>query len=373
MGITRSLSISKGEGVRVCLVDTGVDAKHPDLAGVNFVDGTDLTSQGAPNGLKPLNDHGTGMAVNIAGSNANGLLGAAPKSSIISVSIPGHFEEKLHDESFYDAAVEYCVDHGARVINISKSGGYIRKYKAIQHAQEKDVVVVGGAGNDGVRNGISWRANFGMLAVAGVDQDFQLDPQSNFSEAETNPAGKVQYMGVAVCGPYATSAKPRIGVPMAIPGGGYKQTSGTSIATSVVSGVVAAVRAKYPQMDAANVVNRVLKTAKKSGEGVVPTPQCGWGVVDAYAALTADVPPVAANPLGQLGGDCVDDARGVKGVRSMGEWDPEFKPTCSATGLNAEPAGILNDKRVWIGGGLGTAAVIGVVLAVIFGRRRRHG
>nr|WP_219106650.1 S8 family serine peptidase [Austwickia sp. TVS 96-490-7B] len=372
MGITRSLSISKGEGVRVCVVDTGVDAKHPDLAGVKFVDGTDLSGKGAPDGLKPLDGHGTAMTVNIVGNGQSGLLGAAPNSDIISVTVPSRSEHKSTSQPIEGTAIKHCVDKGAKVISVSRSGGATHKIDAVEYAQKKDVVVVGSSGNDGVEGDISWGANFGTISVSGVDENNQLDPRANFGAPVTRANGDKITMGVALCGPYAKSAKPEVGVPQAVPGGGYTNSDGTSIATSVVAGVVAAVRAKYPQMDAANVVNRVLKTAKKSGEGAVPTPQCGWGVVDAYAALTADVPPVAANPLGQLGDDCVDGTRDVKGVRSMGEWDPEFKPTCSATGLNAEPAGILNDKRVWIGGGLGTAAVIGVVLAVIFGRRRQH-
>jgi hypothetical protein len=62
---------------------------------------------------------------------------------------------------------------------------------------------------------------------------------------------------------------------------------------------VALVRAAYPNLDAANVINRVLVTAQPVGD-IAPDPLYGYGLVDAYAAVTANVPLVSANPLGSI-------------------------------------------------------------------------
>jgi subtilisin family serine protease len=84
-----------------------------------------------------------------------------------------------------------------------------------------------------------------------------------------------------------------------LPDGGYVRWSGTSAAAPLVSGLVALVRAAYPDLDAANVINRVIRTADPKGEEV-PSPLYGYGIIDPVAALTAEVEAVEANPLGSL-------------------------------------------------------------------------
>ena len=74
---------------------------------------------------------------------------------------------------------------------------------------------------------------------------------------------------------------------------------GTSGATPIVAGIVALVRAAYPNLDAANVINRVLVTATPVTDKN-PDPLYGYGIVNAQRALTAEVPLVSANPLGSI-------------------------------------------------------------------------
>jgi len=82
---------------------------------------------------------------------------------------------------------------------------------------------------------------------------------------------------------------------------GYAIGDGTSGSTAIVSGVLALIRAKYPDLNAANVVNRLFKTATDKGDpGRDAT--YGFGIVDAYKAVTADVAPVEADPLGPIAG-----------------------------------------------------------------------
>ena len=85
----------------------------------------------------------------------------------------------------------------------------------------------------------------------------------------------------------------------AAPGNTYFEWEGTSGAAPLVAGVVALVRAAHPELDAANVINRLIATATPTG-GSVPSPIYGYGLIDAAAAVTADVPPVEANPMGDL-------------------------------------------------------------------------
>ncbi len=77
--------------------------------------------------------------------------------------------------------------------------------------------------------------------------------------------------------------------------------NGTSGAAPIVAGIAALVRAAHPDLDAANVINRIIRTAHPSASATaVPDPLYGYGLVDAAAAVSASVPTVAENPMGSL-------------------------------------------------------------------------
>jgi hypothetical protein len=119
------------------------------------------------------------------------------------------------------------------------------------------------------------------LTVAGVDRD----KSASFDASS-------QGITIAVAAP----SEDLVGV---LPNGSHIQWSGTSAAAPIVSGLVALVRAEFPDLDAANVINRVIKTADPNGQAV-PSPLYGYGLIDPVAALAADVPKVEENPLGSL-------------------------------------------------------------------------
>ncbi len=144
-----------GAGVTVGLVDSGVDSSHPDLQGGALVPGHDLSGAGSPDGLAPVStdpepDHGTSMAVYIAGrghgaGGGDGLKGSAPAARVMSVSTD--IGAGAGTSAQLSSAVKWAVDHGAKVINLSL-GGSFDLTAAIAYAEEHDVVVVAGAGND---------------------------------------------------------------------------------------------------------------------------------------------------------------------------------------------------------------------------------
>ncbi|WP_219108420.1 S8 family serine peptidase [Austwickia sp. TVS 96-490-7B] len=380
MHIKQSLSLSRGAGVKICLIDSGVDAKHPDLQGVKFAGGKDMTGGGSPDGLQPhenhVGDHGTGMAVNIAGrghgpNGSEGMLGAAPDAEIMSVS----FGAAPPGPDPVTEGIKYCADSGAKVISLSLSGATNGIDSAIAYAQSKDAAIIAATGNDGKNQFYGWDDKFGVLLVGGVDKDLKRNEKSNWGKPKSNSLKGVYSQGVGVCGPFSASSEPRVEIPQAIPGGGYKMSSGTSVATAVVAGVVAAVRSKHPDLDAANVINRVIKTAHKSGSGDVPNADCGWGVVDAEAALTADVPKVDSNPLGQMDDKSENLKRTIFGVKSMGVWDPSYQPDAQSpakpsgsTAISAEPV-----SGPPVGLIVGVMGVCGALMGgVYWWLRRRH-
>lgn len=337
LGVEQAQDITKGKGVKVCIIDTGVLATHPDLKGASFAPGADLSGRGASDGLKPVDGaHGTSMAGLIVGQGSGpgrsaGTLGVAPEVTLISVSI--------NQDRGAEDPIKACADLGADVISASVSATV--DPAGVAYAQARDIVLVAGTGNAGSREGISELAGqWGVLAVTGVDNDLTLDPEANaagpnFPLRIADPEPSIADTGgVGIAGPFSTTAAQSTGACNGffapdIPKD-WVNICGTSPATAIVAGVVALVRAEYPDLNAANVINRVIRTAKPptTGSKEVPSPLYGFGVVDAYAAVTADVAEVKDNPLGS----CYTGGRGV--------WDSRVKPSRAEppVGIQLAPA-----------------------------------
>jgi subtilisin family serine protease len=290
-GIDQAWSITRGAGVRIAIIDTGIDGSHQDLLGA-VVGGTDVSGLGSPNGQTPVGAdrrHGTMVASLAAGRGNNGtdgVIGSAPEAQLLSVSMSFSGGDVSPDDQIAQA-VRWAVDNGADVISLSLTRN-TRDWpeswdRAFSYAAANDVVVIAAAGNRGSGTvAVGAPATMpGVLTVGGVNR-----------EGLASDTASAQGITIGVMAPSE-------GLVGAVPGGNYVAWSGTSGATPIVAGIVDLVRAAYPNLDAANVINRVLVTARPVSE-TTPDPLYGYGLVDAYAALTADVPLVSANPLGSI-------------------------------------------------------------------------
>ncbi len=290
-GISDAWEVTRGAGVTIAIIDTGVDATHPDLQGA-VIGGTDVSGQGSADGQTPVgpsSEHGTMVASLAAGRGQDdrvGMIGSAPEASILTVSMSFQATSVPADEQIARAVI-WAVDNGADVISLSLTRN-TREWpvtwdEAFGYAEDNDVVVVAAAGNRSAGTDVVGAPATmpGVLTVGGVNR-------SGTASAGASSQG----ITIGVMAP----SEDLIG---ALPGEGYALWAGTSGATPIVSGVVALVRAAYPQMDAANVINRVLATARPVTTSV-PDPLYGYGLLDAYQALVADVAPVSSNPLGNL-------------------------------------------------------------------------
>lgn len=291
-GIQEAWQVTQGAGVTIAVIDTGVDGTHPDLKGV-VTGGADFSGIGAANGQSPVgvdgSEHGTMVAALAAGRGSapnTGVLGAAPQASILSLSI-GFGVSSINSDDQIAAAVRWAVDNGADVINMSLTRNTLEWPTswddAFLYAMENDVVVVAAAGNRGSgTTEVGAPATMpGVLTVAGLD----TTGGASFDASS-------QGITISVAAP----SEELVG---AMPGGGYSLWDGTSGATPIVAGVVALVRAAHPELDAANVINRVISTATDAG-APGPDPIYGFGRIDASAAVSAPVSAVAANPMGDL-------------------------------------------------------------------------
>ncbi|GGO25857.1 type VII secretion-associated serine protease [Microbispora rosea subsp. aerata] len=273
--------LTRGRGVTVAVLDSGVDPNHRDLVG-SVITGRDFTIGANPRGVQPVRLHGTYMASLIAGhghgpGGADGIIGVAPEAKVLSVRViledeePGFrtFNSDERYEGVVAKGIRYAVDHGADVINLSLSKDMPTKEEraAIRYAISKGVVLVAAAGNDGAGKRTapySYPASIpGVISVAAVTSTLRRASFSN-----RNSSVMVAAPGVDVLG--------------AGPGDEYWVGRGTSQATALVSGIAALIKSRHPRMSPALVAQALTSSPTHRGRYNTGT---GFGVVNAYRAL----------------------------------------------------------------------------------------
>ncbi|RGC68288.1 Thermophilic serine proteinase precursor [Micromonospora sp. MW-13] len=303
--IPEAHKLTRGEGVTVAVVDGGVHAAHPDLRG-QVLRGTSLSSEVPADGRTDPdreNGHGTAMAGIIAGRGGGAMreLGIAPAAKILPVALGPERDWDL------PGAIRWAADAGADVINLSvgAAGSDQRTTEAVRYALDKGAVLVAAAGNRRTDRAVPLPANIpGVLAVGATGRSGSL-----WSGSVAGPEVGLAAPGERIIAP----------APPAVSPNGYAVSDGTSRATAVVSGVAALVRSRYPKLDAANVVNRLVRTARDQGARG-RDPEYGFGSVDVLAALTRSVPGVATNPL--LSGASPTPSRAAAGGDEAGDDRP---------------------------------------------------
>ncbi|MET9812052.1 type VII secretion-associated serine protease mycosin [Streptomyces sp. NPDC006386] len=295
-------SQSRGKGVRVAVIDTGVDVTNPQLtdavdvkSGRNFLprnlkddDGNPI-ERGKENGTTDTVGHGTKVAGIIAARPAEGtgFVGLAPEATII--PIQQNDAEGHGDVDTLTDAIRYAIQAEADVINISQDTSKPLKSTsdlalAIDQALARKIVVVASAGNDGLGGNVkeTYPASYkGVLAVAASDRN---NERASFSQSG-------EFVGVAA---------PGVDMISTVPKGGHCSDNGTSFSAPYVAGVAALIKAKHPDWTARQIVAQIEQTAERTVAG--HDRLVGWGVVDPVRALTQDEHPIESpDPQAGLG------------------------------------------------------------------------
>jgi thermitase len=239
--------------ITIAVVDTGVDATQPALAG-KLVAGYDVATHAAAS--SDAGWHGTAIA-SIAGGVSSDPLGLASYCRQCSV-MPVKVLDAKGQGSDLDIAqgVRWAVDHGARVVNLSLEGPTEDPAlpAALRYAARRGVVVVAAAGNDGSSTPSYPAAEPNAIGVAATDPNDRLYPWSNR-------------------GRWVTIAAPGINL-SAVPGGGVFPFMGTSSAAALVSGVAGLCLSAAPDLTPALVRRALVRSA-------APIARSTFGRVDA--------------------------------------------------------------------------------------------
>ncbi len=258
--------IANGQSVLVAVLDTAIDAAHPDLAGsiakrVDVV-GTPMTPH----------RHGTAIAGLIAAHGK--LTGAAPAAQILAVRAFDPAGAGAEGSTFdILKGLDWAAANGARVINMSFAGPRdAALHRAMEAAHKQGIVLVAAVGNAGAKSPPLYpAADPNVIAVAATDADDGLLEESSR-------------------GHHIALAAPGAKILVAIPGGGYEVASGTSYSAAEISGIVALMLEHKSGLTPDKVRAILLATAKDLGPKGRDT-MFGAGLADAYGAILAEDAP----------------------------------------------------------------------------------
>ena len=259
LNVAEAHGIATGNQVPVAVIDSAIDQDHPELRGI-------IAARLDFGAAVPGHAHGTAMASAIAAHGR--LLGLAPAVRILAA--------RAFDASAVGAqgtstrildGLQWAVNSGARVVNMSFTGPADRKlHEIIAAARQRGVVLVAAAGNDGPQAPEAYPAAYPeVIAVTATDADDKS-------------------LAVANRGSYVAVAAPGVDIFVAAPNGGYDYSTGTSVAAAHVSGLAALLIERNPGLTPDAIRAILVRTARDLGPPGRDD-EFGAGLVNAYDAL----------------------------------------------------------------------------------------
>jgi len=264
-------TLAHGANVTIAVIDSGIDARHPELAN-SVADNFDaLGSAEGPH------VHGTGIAGAIA-AHAR-LMGSAPEARIIAIRAFGGANGGAESSSYIILrSLNYAAEHGAQIVNMSFAGPKDAVIeRAIAATAARGLILIAAAGNAGAKSPPLYpAANPNVIAVSATDRQDRLFSASNR-------------------GNYIAVAAPGVDIFLPAPDGKYQVTSGTSFSAAYVSGVAALLLERNHALKPEALRTALVKTARDLGSPGRDD-LFGDGQADAFAAVMA-VPADSATPV----------------------------------------------------------------------------
>lgn len=355
--IDEAWKVSRGEGITVALIDSGVNADHADLRGQILPSAKEGDSDTQSKG------HGTSMAALIVGTgkgvDGQGAYGIAPEAKILPYQVP--FGMGVLGMGALIDALNQAAESSAKIINVSMgSVADPNVAQAIALAQSRGKLVIAGVGNveTPVPGGRAYPAAYpGVLGVSAFDRN-----GSSWSGS---------YQGSLV-----SISAPGVDIVSACNGPtGYCKSSGTSNSTALASGVAALLWSQHPDWTANQVMKVLIDSANKPYEGPVPNDRVGYGGISPRRALgwTGDPGPPDVNPLVGKRGDPPTGSAAASAAPSGASAAPA--PATSPAPAQAAPSnssGGSSNNLIAIGATIGGVVVLAALTVLVLrGRRRR--
>ncbi|MFF5854979.1 S8 family serine peptidase [Streptomyces sp. NPDC012751] len=362
MGADEIWKHSTGKGVKVAVIDTGVNPETSSLKGQVLVDEVPKTAK--YHVTQDYDGHGTTMAELIAGTGAGGgVKGLAPGAKIIPIRV-GTNELKDEDErakSLTSAeAIRAAADSDAKIINMSYGSEYYEseEEEALKYAASKGKLLFASSGNDGEKgNKRNYPAMYPYaVGVAAIDKSGTVGKFSTYGNSVDLSAPGLDIQGW--CDNTFTK---------------YCSQFGTSPASAIASASAALVWSAHPDWTANQVLRSFIDTAGRTWAKDKPSKYLGYGIIRPRRVLIdKDINPGPANrdPLAaENGADPDEDITATK--------DSSAAPSASSapsSGASAEPTGEAGSasgptsaaaKDTGSGGGTRTWVIVGAVAAVL--------
>lgn len=312
--------LARGMNVTIAVIDSGIDAKHPELA--NSVADT-FDALGSKEGAHA---HGTGIAGAIV-AHAR-LMGSAPEARLLAIRAFGAGKSGAESTSYVILkGLDYAVEHGAQIINMSFAGPKDPMIeRGVAATAARGILMVAAAGNAGAKSPPLYpAANPNVIAVSGTDAQARLFAASNR-------------------GNHIAIAAPGADIFLPAPDEKYQIASGTSFSAAYVSGVAALVMERNPALKPNDIRALLTRTARDLG-APGRDDQFGAGEADAFAAVTAAAAAPAV-PLAAVSGKPAGEKTPAPGLpadnasvsRAVNEDAPSMAAEKSAANAVNRPA-----------------------------------
>jgi subtilisin family serine protease len=350
MDINEAWAISEGDdSIIVAVIDSGVDYEHPDIEG-SMWDGSNCKDENgvmviggcihgydyASNDADPMTTHfhGTHVAGTIAASknNSAGTIGVAPQTKIMALRFSLDVASEVK-------AINFARENGAKVINASFSGtGYSSaEYNAIQAFQNAGGIFVAAASNEGSDNDGTpyYPASYdlpGIISVAATDQFDALASFSNYGDDSVDVGA------------------PGVNIASLVPDSLYGYSSGTSMASPHVAGLVSLIWATYPDLSAAEVKAIIMNTGDEleSLEGKTVSEKR----VNAYNAVTALTPRIGYSENDLIPSNAISVSSDGQGIVTF-----NFYVRAGLSGISATTSEVeysIDDGSTWTEASVGS-------------------
>lgn len=276
----RAWDITRGNGVKVAVIDSGIDLNHPDFAGKIIAQKIYITDT-----LDDQYGHGTHVAGAIAGTgnNGQGITGVCPECQLMIAKALN--DQGIGPESGIAEAITWAVDNGAKVINISAGGDKLTQtiQAAIDYAHANGSIIVCSSGNNGDTIKTYPAALDSVVSVAATDNRDQLASFSTYGSWVKVAAPGTNMMSTLPTHAFSLQRETTPALSTT-----YDFLSGTSMSAPIVSGTLALIWASPYGTSNTAVINRLYTTADKiAGTGLY----WAYGRINAAKAVGADATP----------------------------------------------------------------------------------